>query len=112
MSGPTPGAVVKRWTTGLVAGTEPMWSLDGRELFYRQGDAMMVVDLAADQGVEGVPRLLFEGSFVADGFGPANYDVAPDGRFVMVQAVRSAAPRAVHVVAHWGEELKRMAPLN
>ena len=54
-----------------------MWAPDGRELFYRQGDAMMVVDLDVEQRIEGVPRKLFEGTFEEDLFGPSNDLVRP-----------------------------------
>jgi hypothetical protein len=68
-------------------GSEPVWSRNGRELFYRSGDAIMAVTMAA-----GAPRVLFRGSYVF-GDGVANYDVGPDGRFLMVRDA-SVAPTA------------------
>ena len=41
------------------------------------------------------------------------YDVAPDGRFLMVKGAATdptAAPAGLVVVQHWGEELKRLVP--
>jgi serine/threonine-protein kinase len=64
-------------------GTEPLWSRDGSELFYRKGRFVFSVRMDGDQ--IGEPTPLFEGTFV-DGFlHTANYDINEDGtRFVMV----------------------------
>jgi len=59
----------------------------------------------------GTPRLLFEGSYR-----PGNhYDVAPDGRFVMIEEGSPSdeiAPGALILVQNWFEELKRLVPTN
>ena len=42
-----------------------------------------------------------------------NYDIAADGRFLMVKGGgtdQTAAPVGITVVQHWGEELKRLVP--
>jgi hypothetical protein len=42
-----------------------------------------------------------------------NYDIAADGRFLMVKGGgtdQTAAPASITVVQHWGEELKRLVP--
>ena len=97
----------------LKGGTQPLWSRDGRELFYRSGDFLMVVPLES-RGSElmlGTPKPLFEGRFDygpggSDGDGGGlNYDVTPDGsRFIMLQLpeVRSSQ---IHVVTDWFSEL-------
>ena len=87
-----------------------MWARSGHELFYRNGDKMMAIDITTEPELEaGNPRLLFEGRFVAFG-SLANFDVTRDGRrFVMIQegpAVRSQ----FNVVLNWFEELKRLVP--
>jgi len=44
-------------------GTQPVWSPDGTELFYRSGEKMMVVSLQAERAFSvGKPRVLFEGA--------------------------------------------------
>jgi serine/threonine-protein kinase len=93
-------------------GTEAVWARDGRELFYRNGDKMMAVNIqAGDSFVAGKPRLLFEGRYA---MGPApgftNYDVSRDGqRFLMIKSEQAAAPTQLNVVLNWFEELKRRA---
>ena len=79
-------------------GTEPVWSKDGRDLYYRNGDRMMRVDLSKGIGQAGVPVSLFEGRFVAATVTLANYDVAPDGTtFLMVTAEAMPAPAALAI---------------
>jgi serine/threonine-protein kinase len=66
-------------------GSEPAWSRDGRELFYRSGDSLVsaAVSLAPGFAVTS-RRVLFAGRFLSS---PEfrEYDVSPDGqRFVMI----------------------------
>jgi Tol biopolymer transport system component len=86
---PGPGA---RVSVSVRGGTEPAWSRDGRELFYRSADSMMVaaVTLRPTFTVTG-RRVLFTGTYLQGG--PfREYDVAPDGqRFLMVQGGAAAA---------------------
>ncbi len=64
-------------------GTEPMWSPDGRELFYRNGDKMMAVAVSrSPEFTPSKPTLLFEGRFkmgLLGGLPGVNYDVTSDG---------------------------------
>jgi len=47
-----------------------VWSPNGRELFYREGRAMMVVEIRTSPVfAAGVPRELFDGEFALDGTG-------------------------------------------
>jgi serine/threonine-protein kinase len=86
-------------------GVEPVWSRDARELFYRIGDDMMVVNVAPGTELQpGRPRHLFNGRFDHSliGGGEANYDVSPDGhRFLMVRRMRSVQPTILQVVFDW-----------
>jgi serine/threonine-protein kinase len=94
-------------------GVEPVWARDGRELFYRNGDKMMVVSITVEPTfIPSKPEMLFEGQYRLSAPGYPYYDVAPDGqRFVMIKAsgVRSA-PTYVNVVLNWFEELNRLLP--
>ena len=96
----------KPWQISREGGDAPLWSHDGSELFYRNGDKMMAVDIKTEPGfIAGKPRLLFEGQF-----GPG--DVASDGRFLMVQPLEPEQPATkIHLVLNWFEELKQKAPL-
>ena len=51
------------WQISNEGGVEPVWSLNGRELFYRENDKMMVVDVTQSATPSfGKPRALFEGA--------------------------------------------------
>ena len=107
---PGPGEPRQVSTDG---GTEPVWARNGRELFFKQGEKMMVVDVTlAPTFTASRPRLLFEGryevSFLVSGM--RFYDVSPDGRFLMVKSDTPTTPRQLHLVVNWFEELKRLVP--
>ena len=108
---PGPGAKLQISVDG---GTEPAWNPTGRELFFRDGDKMMVVEIALQPTLTASkPRVLFEGQFLASPATKPNYDVSRDGqRFLMVKAgaAGEAAPTQINVVFNWFEELKRLVP--
>jgi Tol biopolymer transport system component len=108
---PGPGG---KWQISTEGGGEPVWNPNGRELFYRSGDKMMAVDIAAQSGfAAGKPRMLFEGQYVPTPLTAPYYDVSPDGqRFLMLKASEQAqsAPTQINVVLNWFEELKRRVP--
>ena len=96
-------------------GVEAVWSRDGRELFYRNGDQLWVVDVETEPGFRaGSPSMLFEAPYIHgnDGANP-NYDVSLDGQhFLMVQQSGSVDETPVIVVQNWHEELKRLVPVD
>ena len=85
-------------------GTSPLWSSDGAELFYREGQAMMTVAVDGSGAAfrAGQPERLFEGRYLDDQ--TRNYDVAPDGRFLMIKQADTL--RRIHVVVDWLEDLR------
>ena len=103
---PEPGG---RRQVSLDGGTEPVWSPDGRELFYRNGPALLVaaVETTPDFRVRS-RQLLFQRPY-AEWVDHSNYDVHPDGeRFVMMKPVEEEASSArLVVVLNWFEELRR-----
>ncbi|MCH7823284.1 MAG: hypothetical protein IH849_00655 [Acidobacteria bacterium] len=70
---------------------------------------MMVIPIQTSPGFNaGEPRLLFEGMFQAGAPAEPNYDVAPDGRFVMVESDGEPTVTKLNVVLNnWFEELKQ-----
>jgi eukaryotic-like serine/threonine-protein kinase len=107
---PGPGG---KWQISTDGGGEPVWNPKGRELFYRNGDKMMVVDVTT-QGTfsVGKPRVLFEGRYVPTPRSFQDYDISPDGqRFLMLKATEQAqSPEQINVVLNWFEELKQKVP--
>ncbi len=97
-------------TTG---GAQPVWSRDGKELFFRLDRKMMVVDVTLQPGFSaGRPRVLFECELSpSSNSGLGAYDVSPDGQhFVMVRERSTVGGAEVNVVLNWFEELKALTP--
>jgi Tol biopolymer transport system component len=96
-------------------GTDPVWSRDGKELFFVTDRALMVVETASDPNfVAGRARVLVEPAPANTGSsGLACYDVSADGqRFVMVRATSGASGTDMHVVLNWLDELRALAPIE
>jgi len=98
-------------------GAQPVWSPDGKELFYRSGNKMMVVSIQT-QGqtlLAGSPRVLFEGQYVSHStpVGLAYYDTDDGERFLMLKEENLLETQGqINVVLNWFEELKRLVPTN
>jgi Tol biopolymer transport system component len=105
---PGPGEKVAISTNG---GNYPVWSSSGRELFFRQGDAMMVVSLKTDAALEATrERQLFTTNDL--GF-RGEFDVSADGRrFLMVHREPGSWPSQLDVVLNWFDDLRRAKTIN
>jgi serine/threonine-protein kinase len=93
-------------------GQTPTWAPDGKTLFYRRGQAVMAVAVGGDDpSTWPKPKKLFEGPYLFD-TGPTHFDVARDGRLLMVKPVDAdgEGARQLVVVQNWFEELRRLAP--
>jgi dipeptidyl aminopeptidase/acylaminoacyl peptidase len=106
---PFPGPGPK-WLVSTDGGLDPLWSKNGRELFYRQGDELMVVTVAAQAEFAATrPRRLFALRFDA-GDGGRSYDISPDGgAFVVARTERGSAAGELHVVLNWFAEVTARA---
>jgi serine/threonine-protein kinase len=94
------------------SGYEPLWSHDGQELFYRQADAVMAVTLTPGEEFSfAAPRRLFAGPYLQSQLPTfRGYDVASDGRFLMILPTDDGAagtPASIVVVQNFAEELKQ-----
>jgi Tol biopolymer transport system component len=100
---PEPATRIQISTEG---GTGPLWSRDGKELFYAFGRQMMSVNISySPEFTASVPRKLFDGPFVWER--AANYHIAPDGqRFVMIyRDTPEGATEVVRVITNLGSKL-------
>ncbi|MBI4442774.1 MAG: PD40 domain-containing protein [Acidobacteria bacterium] len=107
---PFPGPGEKRQLS-VEGGVQPRWARSGRELFYRNGRKMMVVDVQIEPTFHaGKPRLLFEGNYWLQ-IDLTDYDVTADGqRFLMLKPSERPPATQVNVVLNWFEDLKRRVP--
>jgi hypothetical protein len=97
-------------------GIQPVWSPNGREIFYRSVDGrqMLAVPFDPVPGVRGDPVKVFDGSYglYLGGLPFRSYDITPDGRnFIMVKELpdqsQGGGTSQLNVVLNWSEELKR-----
>jgi serine/threonine-protein kinase len=107
---PGPGAALQVSTSG---GEEPVWARQGHELFFRNGDAMMSVDLrsAGDRLIAGPAKPLFSGRYATGGVRTA-YDVSADGQtFLMVKLLQPREDLSrFNLVQNWFDVLKTRTP--
>jgi Tol biopolymer transport system component/predicted Ser/Thr protein kinase len=98
---PTPGRRVQVSTNG---GSSPVWSRDGKELFFIGADQKMMAVEVKNGGKFGVPRALFDTRL---GGLPFAFDVSKDGRFLIPTLVEQAASVPMTVVVDWTAGLKK-----
>jgi len=102
-------------------GIQPVWSRNGRELFYLQpGTPFRLMAVPVRTGGpafdSGNPQVLFDWPYLAPGPGGRTYDVSPDGRrFLALKAFAAVAggdvpPPRIILVENWLEELKQRVP--
>jgi serine/threonine-protein kinase len=108
-----------KWQVSDGGGAYPRWSRDGRRLYYRSDEGLMVASVEAADGTfqAGKAKSVLEGAYRGGtgglslaGNSFADYDVAPDGRFVMfpgaTEAQRGEHPHLT-LVTQWFDDLRR-----
>ncbi len=106
-----------RQQISIDGGRLPLWSRNGRELFFRSLDARQMIAVPVQFGtrlVAGRAQVLFKFVMVPIQGGSWPHDIAPDGRFLIIrggqpQVGEGTGPQIV-VVQNWTEELKRLVP--
>jgi Tol biopolymer transport system component len=102
---PGPG---KRIPVSIDGGLSPIWSADGSELYFRQGSKVMAASISLGTEIDvSTPVELFDGPYTVDLSGHQRYDVAPDGRFLMVE---NSEDFRIVVVEGFFQELSRLLP--
>jgi serine/threonine-protein kinase len=114
---PFPAVNAGLWQVSTGGGVQPLWSRDGRELFYvaPEGALMAVaVDVRGSIWSAGSPVRVLDGRYFRGGVSVSTrqYDVTSDGRFLMIkeEANDTDTAASIIVVQHWFEELKRLVP--
>lgn len=101
---PGPGRKVQISNEG---GSRPVWSHDGRTLFYVKGDKLMRVPIETKTGfAAGMTQQEFEGNYYTSGH---YFDVMPDGKqFVFIKEMEQArAATQINLVLNWFDEFKQ-----
>ena len=75
-----------KWQVSSAGGSAPVWSPDGRKLYFVIGQSLMEADLNAGTVFSAsVPRPLITGPYDFYRASARNYDIGPDGRFALVK---------------------------
>ncbi len=97
----------ERWQISRDGGDAPVWSLDGKELYYLEKDKLMAVPVRLERGFEpGVPRALFSADFKVGFGGLHGFDVTRDGQFLLLLQEPDTRRRGIDVIANWGVGLE------
>jgi Serine/threonine protein kinase len=105
---PFPGPGPRRQVS-MDGGIEPLWSRDGRELFFQNGSKLMSASVSpGTEWSASQPHVVHEGGFVRGPTGNTSWSITRDGtRFLHVQLVESdRAITHVELVLNWFSELK------
>jgi Tol biopolymer transport system component len=97
---PTLDAAVRVSPNGAL---DPVWAKDGRALFYLEGDKLMSVRVGPDtraRFAHQAPVRVLEKSFIRIGQEPS-YDVAADGRLLMLGRMPAGPSVPVEVIVNW-----------
>jgi eukaryotic-like serine/threonine-protein kinase len=87
------------------SGSQPRWSRDGRQLFYIAPDKKLIaVTFDSQKGIAGAPQALFQTRIIGAGTVGFQYDVAPDGRFLINSLPNPSPP--LTLVSGWTALLK------
>jgi hypothetical protein len=93
-----------KWQISANCGDYPVWSHDGRELYYISADRKITAIETRRDGkhlVPSAPTALFDVQAVA------TFDVSEDGRFLIQVPVEHESPDALTVIANWQTMLKK-----
>ena len=111
---PGPGG---RWQISTAGGTLPVWSRDGRQLFFETLDLhVMTVSYSAGGGsfASGKPEAWSKAQLQPLLGAASNYDVAPDGKRLAAflsngGAANEKPPTQLTVLLNFSNELRRRA---
>jgi serine/threonine protein kinase/Tol biopolymer transport system component len=96
----------RRIQVSSAGGAQPRWDRDGRQMFYVAPDRkLMAVSFDPRTGAAEVPRALFQTRIVAPSFALFQYDVSPDGRF-LINSFPSNSSSPLTLLTGWTALLK------
>ena len=108
----TAAAAGGQWQVSTAGGIYPAWRPDGKELYYlNPAGAMMAAPITVTGATlaPGAPVVLFPTRIVGGGVDAQQgrqYDVAPDGRF-LINTVLDSAAAPITLLMNWNPEAKK-----
>jgi Tol biopolymer transport system component len=106
-----PDASGGKWQITADGGVEPKWRRDSRELYYLGLDGkLMSVTIGGPAFTASRPVELFQTPLTVNSAQPTRdrrFDVAPDGRFLLVIPSATGAPTPYSVIVNWTAGLEK-----
>jgi Tol biopolymer transport system component len=105
---PTAGG---KWQVSTNGGSHPVWSRDGKELFFIANQQVVAVEVSGagqkqgEKFAAGMPKPLFTTRFQPGA--NSRFDVSNDGRFLMPVPVESAGSASMTLIVNWPALLKK-----
>ncbi len=98
-----------KWQVSVESGEQPVWSRDGRHIYYVKDDSIWDVDVNTKDGFHSsAPRKLLTGPYVLRTAPFRNYDVGPDGRFALIRRrTDNVAPSQLQVLVGWQAKMEK-----
>jgi eukaryotic-like serine/threonine-protein kinase len=97
---PGPGG---QWQASTGGGISPRWRADGKELYYLAPDLKLMAAAVVPQGgavAPGTPEALLQ-THAASNTVRQPYDVARDGRFLIVTDLETTFTEPIHLLLNW-----------
>ncbi len=114
LAGATPDAGVSKWQVSTAGGINPTWRPDGKEIYYLNPAGVMMAVPISDRGKTleaGAPVDLFPTRTLSGGVGSQQffgrqYDLAPDGRFLVNSLPDAGSNTSITLLQNWSPEDK------
>jgi len=102
-----------KWQLSTDGGTDPIWSKDGKGIYYHNNLRIYYVEIKAAENFEyGTPRVYYDDSFL-NAVSRSLYVSNDDRRLLILEPVGgSQLAREAIVTLNWFEEVKRLAPVS
>ncbi|MEY2854972.1 MAG: hypothetical protein RL030_2104 [Pseudomonadota bacterium] len=99
-----------QWMVSTAGGVTPQWSPDGKELYFLSpaGEMMAApISVVVSAIVPGTPVKLFDAHIWGGGLDNQTgrqYDIAPDGRFLINRVLDSDGPTSITLIQNWNPD--------
>jgi Tol biopolymer transport system component len=109
----TSNVAATQWMVSTAGGVSPMWRPDGKEIFFLNpaGEMMAApITVTGSALVPGNPVKLFDAHSLGGGSEDTpgrQYDVAPDGRFLINRVRDADASRTITLIQNWNPDARK-----